>query len=281
MDWYFVEKGERQGPVTESVLSELLGTGRLKGNSLVWEEGMSDWQALEVAIPSLLPDPADQVSVGERATDRVNDKDLMVQQMREGIDPVPAEGAMVYAGFWWRVLAYFLDGILLYIVGVLIGLALAFGLSAVAGDSLGLMFGVQMSALGLQAAIFLTYFTVMVGRYGATLGKLALRLRVRDIEGRPISYPRALGRATAMLGVMVVAYVLFAIALVVVFGLMFSASGSIESSPALMGIVIISVTLLCFALFIFPFAMCGWDPEKRTLHDRMCGTRVVKHTPSY
>lgn len=30
----------------------------------------------------------------------------------------------------------------------------------------------------------------------------------------------------------------------------------------------------------FGYVMAGWDPEKRALHDRICGTRVVRESPT-
>ena len=41
------------------------------------------------------------------------------------------------------------------------------------------------------------YNTIMQGKYGATLGKMACGLRVVQPDGAPISYGRAFGRAWA------------------------------------------------------------------------------------
>ncbi|ADE53691.1 GYF domain-containing protein [Coraliomargarita akajimensis] len=46
--WHYVLDGQQQGPVTESELSELLKSGQLSPDSLVWRQGMVEWQAMNV-----------------------------------------------------------------------------------------------------------------------------------------------------------------------------------------------------------------------------------------
>lgn len=42
--WFYVEGGERRGPVSEEDLAGLLQSGRLGVDSLVWTQGMGDWK---------------------------------------------------------------------------------------------------------------------------------------------------------------------------------------------------------------------------------------------
>jgi len=44
MNWYYVEYGERAGPVSDAEWEELVKTGKIAPNTLVWREGMEDWQ---------------------------------------------------------------------------------------------------------------------------------------------------------------------------------------------------------------------------------------------
>ena len=54
-EWYYVDDGERQGPVSEEQLQELAGAGRLGPHTLVWTEGYERWvQASQV--PGLVPE---------------------------------------------------------------------------------------------------------------------------------------------------------------------------------------------------------------------------------
>jgi uncharacterized RDD family membrane protein YckC len=53
---------------------------------------------------------------------------------------------------------------------------------------------IQFLVMGLQIAIGVAYTTWFLGRYGATLGKMACKLKVVTAEGDRVSYLRAFGR---------------------------------------------------------------------------------------
>ena len=44
MNWYYADQGHRKGPVGEAELDELVTTGALPASALVWCEGMTDWK---------------------------------------------------------------------------------------------------------------------------------------------------------------------------------------------------------------------------------------------
>jgi hypothetical protein len=47
--WYFVKDGTQQGPVSDEQLRSMARDGSLRGEDLVWQEGMPDWRpAMEV-----------------------------------------------------------------------------------------------------------------------------------------------------------------------------------------------------------------------------------------
>jgi hypothetical protein len=52
--WYYDHAGTQNGPVEESILRQLLATGELAPNALVWSDGMKQWMAA-TAIPGLVP----------------------------------------------------------------------------------------------------------------------------------------------------------------------------------------------------------------------------------
>lgn len=59
--WYYVSNNERQGPIGEAELKELLRGGRLGPKDYVWHEAMPDWQEAQRVpglVPSLLPQPS-------------------------------------------------------------------------------------------------------------------------------------------------------------------------------------------------------------------------------
>jgi uncharacterized RDD family membrane protein YckC len=144
--------------------------------------------------------------------------------------------AAAYGGFWRRLLAYFIDGILVYIV--------ATGAAAVVGYLLGMHLGVIVRWRGVRPGADALRFLLVTliswlywaglesSQRQATVGKKALGLKVTDMRGEPISFGRATGRY---------------------FGKYLSA--------LILGI---------------GFLMIGWTAKKQALHDFMAGTLVVK-----
>lgn len=96
-----------------------------------------------------------------------------------------AYAAPQYAGFWIRVVAYIIDAIILGIVGGIIG--------AVLGGILGNGGLVVIQLIGI--AIGIAYFAYFESsERQATVGKMALGLKVTDTEGRRITTGKAVGR---------------------------------------------------------------------------------------
>lgn len=44
MSWYYVENGERNGPVEQTVIEEFVKSGRLVGDDYVWTKEFENWQ---------------------------------------------------------------------------------------------------------------------------------------------------------------------------------------------------------------------------------------------
>jgi uncharacterized RDD family membrane protein YckC len=119
-------------------------------------------------------------------------KDMTVQRMREGF--APGVEAAKYAGFWIRLVAKFIDGIALQVVLLPLQFMLGAGVAAstdagaasAAGGLLYLLFSI---------AVPLAYTGFMTGKFGATLGKMALGLKVVNPDMTPVGMGRAFGRA--------------------------------------------------------------------------------------
>lgn len=102
--------------------------------------------------------------------------------------------ALVYAGFWQRFAAVFIDGFIIGAATLLLFAVLAV-LMAVSSTNIGAMLGVVALFYLAGFVISAAYFTLMeAGERGATYGKRALNLRVTDVEGNRITTGRALGR---------------------------------------------------------------------------------------
>jgi uncharacterized RDD family membrane protein YckC len=114
---------------------------------------------------------------------------------------------MAYAGFWLRVVAYLIDGLLAGIgfgVLALIGVAMVgvghfkdFAQGAnnpddfFTPDVIGIVFVLAAAAVVM---VWLYYAGMESSIYQGTLGKMALGLIVTDLDGRRISFGRASGR---------------------------------------------------------------------------------------
>lgn len=114
---------------------------------------------------------------------------------------------MNYAGFWLRFVAVVIDGIILGAVQwlVLTPILAAIGIGA-AGGMDAMDPNDPMAMMGALAALFSTvsligwvinilYFTLMESsKYQATIGKLALSLKVTDTGGAKLDFVKALVR---------------------------------------------------------------------------------------
>jgi uncharacterized RDD family membrane protein YckC len=102
---------------------------------------------------------------------------------------------MSYAGFWRRVAATLIDWLVLAAAGFAIGFIVGV-VAAIAGrDSLGAW--ESLLNVVLVVASYL-YFAVMESsELQGTVGKVAIGIKVTDLQGNRISFGRALGRTVA------------------------------------------------------------------------------------
>lgn len=98
--------------------------------------------------------------------------------------PAAEQKKFPYAGFWIRVVAYLIDGILLAVINFIIGLVMGS-----AGTGAGTMGSVISLIIGL------VYFSVMESSESqGTVGKMVVNIKVGDSNGERISLSNAMGR---------------------------------------------------------------------------------------
>ncbi|PJJ95758.1 hypothetical protein CO615_03400 [Lysobacteraceae bacterium NML75-0749] len=98
---------------------------------------------------------------------------------------------MSYADFWKRVVALLIDTVLLGIVGFVIGLILGLFLALLGASEV--VAGLLGNVLGLIVGWL--YFALMESSpYQGTVGKIALGIKVTDLDGNRIGFGRATGR---------------------------------------------------------------------------------------
>lgn len=262
MPWYYVEDGQQAGPISESEFEAIVASGRVSPETLVWKEGMENWETYSqvrssaMATAGLPATPTFDPSQGFGATTpsyglpgtaggtiQCNEcgrysnegevirygtmnvcascKPGFVQRIKEGGRPVAGE--MDYAGFWIRFAAKFLDGLIGTVVGFVLGFVAAL---VVPGDAAELV----SQLLGIAFGI--CYYVYFHGKFGATPGKMALRLKVVRSDGSDISFGTAIGRYFS--------------------------------------------EILSSLILLIGYIMAAFDEEKRALHDRICDTRVIR-----
>ena len=118
-------------------------------------------------------------------------------------------GQPEYAGFWLRFVAYIIDAILINIVTSIINSALGVNMFAAlisnpdaspeeSMEMLTTMLPSVMQASAIAMVITFLYFAYMESsKHQGTLGKIALGLKVTDMNGQKIDFVKALTRNIA------------------------------------------------------------------------------------
>jgi uncharacterized RDD family membrane protein YckC len=117
-------------------------------------------------------------------------KPIIVQKIKEG---VTVSGVMEYAGFWLRFGAWFIDYIILGIGSMIIYLPLTI-MGAFSLENPAVFVSFQIVATIFNFALPAAYEIWFVGKYAATPGKMACKIKVVTADAEKISYARSVGR---------------------------------------------------------------------------------------
>lgn len=256
-EWYYSDAQRQQhGPVGPGELAALHTKGLLPADTLVWREGMSEWKPWremmrEVVVGGLPDDPRAEalVKAAEAAPDDGAYRPYAIAEASPYAPPqarvdetsnVVAGGRVVYAGFWKRVAAYFID----YFVVTAINYAVMIPMMVVMGVGIGATGGSDNpfqsgGAIVLVVVMYLLLLAIPVLYFAwmhasgnqATLGKMAVGIKVVRGDGSRITFWRGVGR-------------LFA-------------------------------TFLSSIILMIGWVMAAFTERKQALHDMVCDTLVV------
>jgi uncharacterized RDD family membrane protein YckC len=196
MGWFYSDQGRQIGPVDDAALDDLARRGVIRNETLVWRDGMPNWQPYGlVRVPRPLPPPP-AAPYGPPA----------------GLFPpsgfAPGEPA-VWAN---RVIGYLIDSFFVLIVMVVF-YVLVF---TVFGSALGL--GGALNSSGLQGlgtfgcCCLLALFpaaTLAVGLYnrvhlvsqrGSSVGQGMMKIKIVNAQGGLLTFSTALIRLLAQAG---------------------------------------------------------------------------------
>lgn len=255
MEWYFAETNQRLGPVEDAEFRSLRESGRIGPDTLVWRSGMAEWQPLSAleANPGAVFSPeggfctecgraaaAGELLVFNNSRVCVNCKDAFFQRLREhGISAVQAERH--YGGFWIRFLARFIDWLILAVVYFPMSMAFAYvtGLNNVnraAAETPDLAFlGRMLAGFGVLYVVELSISALYDAWFISHRGGTPGKLILGLKVIRPTGEPVSFGLA---------------------FGRYFA-------------------FLLSGLMLEIGCIIAGFDSQKRSLHDRICDTRVI------
>ena len=214
-EWYYADtRRERHGPVDASVIRDKFRSGELELSSLVWREGMMEWQPISAMADELQLLVQANTGIDLRADFEAIEKGTATYTpysasaaTLEERQSVVAGGEIVHAGLWRRFAASIIDsfvtGIATY--ALLIPLFLVFGisLSSLAESELAGT-GVSISFMIIQYAISIgvpaLYFGWMQSSNSmASLGKMAVGIKVVRTNGERLSFWRSFLRYVAMI----------------------------------------------------------------------------------
>jgi uncharacterized RDD family membrane protein YckC len=239
------------GPFTREQIEEKLKSGEFTLDSLAFVEGLSQWTPLREVLVKVDSAPAAPVIVPPAfATPTTPTAGTPAYSYAATMQP---PGHLVYAGFWLRFVAYFIDGfiigipitiIFMVLGGIVAGIAAASGgFSHTTGDSdssqslspamsVGILL-VELVIWVVSIVVTWLYFAKLEsGPHQATYGKRALGLKVTNLSGERITFGNASGR--------------------------------------FFGKIVSGMT------FYIGFIMAGFTERKQALHDLIAGTLVVR-----
>ncbi len=217
-EWYFADGQDRQGPLSADDMRQRFQRGDITLATLVWREGFAQWAPLSEAVDELqLQNLASAASNLGSGIDLRGD----YTAIDNGTAPLPGTGGgtyspytapaaatgygnaavvngqdVVYAGFWKRYAAYFIDYILLTVVTL--PLSMIINLTGAGSGNESVQVALTLVVMLLSMVISIGYYAGFhASRGGATLGKMAVGIKVVRGNGERISFLRAFYRYLA------------------------------------------------------------------------------------
>jgi hypothetical protein len=193
--WWYEKDGVATGPVDNNGLRQLLLTGELTRDALVWRTGMSEWQSAAAItefaeLPPPLPDRATPVRTHETDIAEVT-APKVVAELRETTQQNTHMAHLVdtaiptpWRRFFTRTFDLGLASLLISFIFIYIIRNDYIALSQPVVTAFGLL--LLPTALFIDAAI--------TGLFGTTIGKALLCIKVRKNDGESLSFTDAIER---------------------------------------------------------------------------------------
>lgn len=233
-EWYYADGQERQGPLSADELRQRFQRAQINLATLVWREGFPQWKPVSEVVEELqlqhLAGATEQLGTGFDlrgdytaidngtaplpGTGGGTHSPYTAPAAAAGYTPaVVGGGTVVYAGFWKRYAAYFIDSIVVGVVSIPVNLVFT-GIGAMSGsETMALAMSLVSMLAGLALGVaYYAGFHASAG--GATLGKMAVGIKVVRADGQRLTLGRGVGRyfgfilssLTLMIGFIIAAF---------------------------------------------------------------------------
>ena len=209
MNILVAKNGSQLGPFSESDLRAKLTSGEFSPSDYAWHEGMTAWAPLgqligdaapATAVPHPAPDLAPQpyhppgtqtASPQPYSAPQTYNSPYPAQYQPGAPTPWGAQGAAGYGGFWRRFVAIIIDVILVSIIAFIVGLVLGIVLGVAKVDRQTIGYAGNVIGFVLQWLYFALFES---SASMATPGKLAMGMKVTNLNGAGIGFGQATGR---------------------------------------------------------------------------------------
>lgn len=226
-EWYYADaQRERHGPLDAATIRDLFRKGELDLSSLVWREGMSQWQPLSAAadeLQLLVTTPvspgidlrADYVAIADGsavataaaiAADRESSPYAAPGTVSRDHTNVVHGGEIVHAGLWRRFAASIIDS---FVTGIL-SYALLIPLMLVMGVSMASLASSDVGSAGAMVTFYILNYAISIlvpaiyfgwmqsSSNMASLGKMAVGVKVVRSNGEQLTFWRSFLRYIAL-----------------------------------------------------------------------------------
>ena len=292
MEWHYLQNDQTFGPVSREELDALIQGGTVSSDVLVWAEGMPDWRPYaEVNRPAHVVAP--MAWAGLRIGSH---KQEFPKSPEQSIASAPASlPTMEIAPLGHRIVAKVIDFAALLVCVVVISIIFQWIWSLVkqsAGkDKQGLKSVIRIAAVAVGYLLALFYKKTAdastSGNSGRrSPGKRIMKLQVVDATGRPVGFSTKLARAVIQMLMVGGIFLMCLLPLTAMthmsrmrhppptFGRGPEPGSQFGRRTSAVGRFFF-VLAISLAASQAGYAVALFNPQRRGLHDLLCGTRVI------
>jgi uncharacterized RDD family membrane protein YckC len=295
MQWHYLQNDRTLGPVSHEELDGLIQAGTVSPDVLVWAEGMPDWRPYSAVNAS-----ADVAAPVERAGLRIasHTPEFPQESPERSIPPAQASRpTMEIAPLGHRIVAKVIDfaalGICLVVIVIVVQWVWSIAKQTAGQNNAALKSAMRIAAVivGLLLAFFYRKAADAgtSGGSGRSPGKRIMKLQVVNAAGQSVGTSTKLARAVIQMLMVGGIFLMCLLPLTA----MTHMSGMRPPPPAFgrgpepasqfgrrtstVGRFFF-VVMISLAVSQAGYAVALFNPQRRGLHDLLCGTRVI-HKP--